>query len=105
MPRVYSSQVYCNPGKYELLDLTPYSGVRLIAIALIAICSISKLFLFPKRAFNVNFVPLIASSPISKEISCKCDLLLREHHCTKLITLLYKMPQLILSDYNTKLAK
>ena len=44
-------------------------------------CSISKLHLVPKRAFNVKFVPLIASSPISKQIHAKCDLLLREHHC------------------------
>ena len=53
-----------------------YSGVRLIAIALIAIlyCSISKLPFVPKRAFNVNFVPLIASSPTSKQISCKMRL-------------------------------
>ena len=29
-------------------------------------CSISKLLLVPKRAFNDNFVPLIAISPISK---------------------------------------
>ena len=51
-----------------------YSSVRLIATALIAIilyCSISNLFYGPKPAFNVNFVPLIASSPISNEISCK----------------------------------
>ena len=39
-----------------------YSGVRLIAIWLLFV---------PKRAFNVNFVPLIASSPTSKQISCK----------------------------------
>ena len=38
-----------------------YSGVRLIAIALIA-----SYFLVPKRPFNVNIVPLISSSPISK---------------------------------------
>ena len=50
-----------------------YSSVRLIATALIAIlyCSISNLSSVPKPAFNVNFVPLIASSPISNEISCK----------------------------------
>ena len=32
-------------------------------------CSISKLTSVPKRAFNVKFVPLIASSPISKQIT------------------------------------
>ena len=37
-------------------------------------CSISKLLLVPKRAFNVSFVPLIASSPISKQISCEMRL-------------------------------
>ena len=34
-------------------------------------CSISKLSSVPKQALNVIFVPLIASSHISKEISCK----------------------------------
>ena len=43
----------------------------------------SKLISLSKRAFNVNFVPLIASSPISKQIACKIRLAIREHHCTR----------------------
>ena len=34
--------------------------------ALLYYCAISKLFSVPKRAFNVNSVPLIASSPIEQ---------------------------------------
>ena len=47
-----------------------YSGVRLIVTALLAIlyCSICNLISVPKPAFNVKFVALIASSPISNEI-------------------------------------
>ena len=66
--------------KIDIINIHIYSSVRLIAIALLA-----SLLLVPKRAFNVNFVPLIASSPIGKQISCKFrenfNLLLREHHC------------------------
>ena len=46
------------------------------AMPLIAIV-ILQVTLVPKRAFNVNFVPLIAS-----KFRVKCDLLLPEHHCT-----------------------
>ena len=39
--------------------------------------SIRKLFSVAKRAFSVNSVPLIASSPISKQILCKMRLAIR----------------------------
>ena len=62
--------------KYRIQWCSPNSNIALLA------SSISKSLSIPKRTFNINYVPLIASSPTSKEISWKCDLLLREHHCT-----------------------
>ena len=34
-------------------------------------CSVSNFFFVPKPVFNVNFVLLIATSPINNQISCK----------------------------------
>ena len=49
--------VYC----LQVQQCLPNSNIALLADTLV-----------PKGAFNVNSVPLIASS-INKQISCKCD--------------------------------
>ena len=63
--------------KYFMLSKCNYSSVRL-ATALIANIIIHNLYYhcctyFLYLAFNVNFVPLIASSPISNEFRTKCE--------------------------------
>ena len=62
-------------------ELTIFSVIQCSAYAFLTVvwlchvrefsspCTISKLLFVPKRTFNVNFVPLIASSPTSVMIA------------------------------------
>ena len=57
-------------------------------------CSISKSRLNPKRTINVKFVRLLAS-----KFRAKCDLLLREHHCSYTLAQKFRFIQLVVALY------
>ena len=61
-------RLFCGLVSFYCAD---YNSVRLMETAFLAILLYYQLIFCPKPSFNDNFVPLLASSPINNEISCK----------------------------------
>ena len=70
----------CFGGEYKakFYDIQGNMHIQLCRIIPILLC---KLLSVPKRAFNVNSVPLIASSPINKQIPCNMRLAITQTPC------------------------